>query len=54
MANPFTYVELHTTDADRAKTFYTELFGWKTKDTMVPGFGVYTTSAGSQPGISAS
>ena len=26
MANPFTYLELHTTDASRAKTFYAELF----------------------------
>jgi uncharacterized protein len=42
MANPFTYLELHTTDASRAKTFYAELFGWKTKDTPVPGIGSYT------------
>src|SRR3954470_9776562 len=42
MANPFTYVELHTTDAARAKTFYAELFGWKMKDTAIPGFGTYT------------
>jgi predicted enzyme related to lactoylglutathione lyase len=42
MANPFTYLELHTTDAARAKSFYTELFGWKTKDTPVPGMGPYT------------
>ena len=42
MANPFTYVELHTTDAARAKSFYAELFGWKMKDTAIPGFGTYT------------
>ena len=42
MANPFTYLELHTTDPSRAKTFYAELFGWKTKDTPVPGMGAYT------------
>jgi uncharacterized protein len=42
MANPFTYLELHSTDAARAKAFYTELFGWKTKDTPVPGLGHYT------------
>src|SRR2546422_11657436 len=42
MANPFTYLELHSTDATRAKTFYAELFGWKTKDTPVPGIGSYT------------
>jgi len=42
MASPFTYVELHSTDAARAKAFYSELFGWKTKDTTIPGFGTYT------------
>ena len=42
MANPFTYLELHSTDATRAKSFYAELFGWKTKDTPVPGLGTYT------------
>jgi predicted enzyme related to lactoylglutathione lyase len=42
MANPFTYLELHSTDATRAKSFYTELFGWKTKDTPIPGLGTYT------------
>jgi predicted enzyme related to lactoylglutathione lyase len=42
MANPFTYLELHSSDAARAKAFYAELFGWKTKDTAIPGFGTYT------------
>jgi len=42
MANPFTYLELHSTDAAKAKAFYTELFGWKTKDTPIPGLGHYT------------
>lgn len=42
MANPFTYLELHTTDASRTKGFYAELFGWKMKDSKVPGVGTYT------------
>ena len=42
MANPFTYLELHTKDPARARSFYVELFGWKMKDTPVPGFGTYT------------
>jgi uncharacterized protein len=42
MANPFTYLELHSKDAARAKAFYAELFDWKTSDTKVPGLGVYT------------
>jgi len=32
---PTRYLELHSTDATRAKSFYAELFGWKTKDTPV-------------------
>jgi predicted enzyme related to lactoylglutathione lyase len=42
MANPFTYLELHSTDAARAKAFYAELFEWKTSDVSVPDFGTYT------------
>jgi len=51
MPNPFTYLELHTKDPARAKAFYVELFGWKTKDTAVPGFGTYTEiDVGEGPG----
>jgi len=56
MANPFTYLELHSTDATRAKSFYAELFGWKTKDTPVPGLGTYTeidTQEGPGAGLTA-
>ena len=56
MSNPFTYLELHSTDAARAKAFYSELFGWKTSDTPVPGFGVYTeidTKEGPPAGLMA-
>ena len=56
MTNPFTYLELHSTDAARAKAFYAELFGWKTSDTKVPGFGVYTeidTQEGPPAGLCA-
>jgi predicted enzyme related to lactoylglutathione lyase len=51
VANPFTYLELHSSDAPRAKAFYTELFGWKTKDTAIPGFGTYSEiDTGGGPG----
>src|SRR5438445_534002 len=56
MANPFTYLELHSTDATRAKSFYAALFGWKTKDTPVPGLGTYTeidTQEGPGAGLTA-
>jgi predicted enzyme related to lactoylglutathione lyase len=32
MANPFVHVELNTTDVDKAKGFYSKLFGWKLED----------------------
>jgi uncharacterized protein len=51
MANPFSYLELHSADAAKARAFYTELFGWKTKDTQIPG-GVYT-EVDTQQGIPA-
>jgi predicted enzyme related to lactoylglutathione lyase len=42
MANPFSYLELHSTDAARARAFYTELFDWKTSEVPVPVIGTYT------------
>jgi|SRR5579862_1101699 len=32
MANPFTYVQLQTQDHNRAKSFYSRLFGWRLRD----------------------
>jgi uncharacterized protein len=43
MANPFCHVELASTDAAKAKTFYTSLFDWKTNDMDMGGGMVYTT-----------
>ncbi len=41
MANPFTHIELNTTDPDRARTFYAAIFDWKFTDVPMPG-GTYT------------
>jgi predicted enzyme related to lactoylglutathione lyase len=41
MANPFVHVELNTTDIDKAKTFYGQLFDWKLDDVPMGG-GTYT------------
>ena len=41
MPNPFVHVELNTTDTQRAKTFYTALFGWNLEDMEMP-VGTYT------------
>ena len=45
----FTHVEIPADDADRAKRFYSELFGWSFQD--IPGFEGYhlfTTAAGEE------
>jgi len=43
MANPFVHVELHTNDVNKAKDFYTQLFGWKVEDVPMPaGAGAYS------------
>ncbi len=38
----FNWVDLSTTDAAGAKTFYTSLFGWEGMDVPIPMGGVYT------------
>lgn len=42
MANPFVHVELNTSDAAKAKTFYGSLFGWDLKDVPMGGGHTYT------------
>jgi uncharacterized protein len=32
MANPFVHVELNTPDPEKAKAFYSKLFGWQLED----------------------
>lgn len=39
MANPFVHVELQTKDVEKAKQFYSGLFGWKLSDMPMPGAG---------------
>jgi predicted enzyme related to lactoylglutathione lyase len=43
------YIELHTTDVEKARAFYGELFGWKFSPTpMKPRYDMIET--GAQPG----
>jgi predicted enzyme related to lactoylglutathione lyase len=35
------HFEVNTRDAERAKRFYTKLFGWKYKDSEIPGVEYY-------------
>jgi uncharacterized protein len=41
MGNPFVHVELLSTDADKAKTFYGKLFDWRLEDINM-GDSTYT------------
>lgn len=38
--NPFIFMDLRTTDQDRTKHFYGELFGWTVSDS--PGGAMFT------------
>ena len=42
MANPFVHVELNTTDVDKAKLFYSQLFDWELEDMQMGPSGTYT------------
>ena len=42
MANPFVHVELNTTDLEKAKAFYRQLFDWKLEDVQMGPTGTYT------------
>jgi uncharacterized protein len=41
-AGTFSWAELVTSDADAAKAFYTEIFGWDYDDAPIPGGSVYS------------
>jgi predicted enzyme related to lactoylglutathione lyase len=42
MANPFVHVELNTTDVDKARDFYRQLFDWQLEDMQMGPSGTYT------------
>ena len=42
MANPFVHVELNTTDINKAKAFYSRLFGWTLEDMPMGHGATYT------------
>ena len=49
MAGNIVHFELNAKDANRAKRFYTSLFGWKFKDSDIPGIEYYVID-GANPG----
>jgi predicted enzyme related to lactoylglutathione lyase len=42
VANAFVHVELNTTDVEKAKTFYGQLFEWQLEDVSMGPSGSYT------------
>ena len=52
-ANPVGYTELHTSDPAKARTFYSELLGWKAQEEQTP-MGPYTMFQGVLAGMTAS
>ena len=54
MTNPFTYCELHSKDAKKARAFYGALFDWKLRECVeIPDgiFSVLRDPGGAQVGI---
>jgi predicted enzyme related to lactoylglutathione lyase len=49
VAGNIVHFELNAKDANRAKRFYTSLFGWKFKDSEIPGVEYYVID-GAEPG----
>lgn len=41
MANPFVHVELNTTDLEKAKDFYSQLFDWELEEMSMGPSGTY-------------
>jgi uncharacterized protein len=49
MAGNIVHFEINAKDANRAKRFYSSLFGWKYKDSDIPGIEYYLID-GANPG----
>ena len=49
MAGNIVHFEINAKDANRAKRFYTSVFGWKYKDSEIPGIEYYVID-GVNPG----
>ena len=49
MAGNIVHFEINTKDASKAKRFYSTLFGWKYKDSEIPGIEYYVID-GIEPG----
>jgi len=48
MGAPVAFFEITSTDPDRIRDFYTELFGWSASDSGQPGYMLVDTGAGAE------
>lgn len=48
MANSFCHIELHTSDVDKAKSFYGGLFDWKLEDMPMGDMSYTMISSGDE------
>ena len=51
MGNPFVHVELHTTDLDKSKHFYTGLFDWKLEEFPAMDYTIINVGEGTGGGM---
>jgi predicted enzyme related to lactoylglutathione lyase len=51
VANPFTHVELNTTDVDKSKAFYGKLFDWALEDIPAASYTMIKVGKGTGGGI---
>ncbi len=49
-AHPFCHIELGVRDLDRARAFYSRVFGWKFREMPTPDGRYFTIDTGAQPG----
>ena len=50
MSKPVYYVELHTSDPAKAKSFYGQLFSWRFEDLQIPGMQYASIKTGGELG----
>ena len=48
MADPIVHVEIPVSDLSKLRKFYSEVFGWKFKDSKMPGMEYWLIDMGSR------
>ncbi len=48
MSKPVSYIELHTSDPAKAKSFYGQLFSWRFEELQIPGMQYASIKTGGE------